>query len=312
MSNSKPTFSIVILTYNRENYLRDQLPDLNGLMDTEVIVVDNHSDDNYADRLAENYERTKVIRLKKNFGAVGRNYGIKAANGKYVVTLDDDVWGITNAHLEEILRLFEGDDSLAGVCFKVLDAKTGEITNWCHPRDPEKYALTSFDTFQISEGAVAFRRNIFESVGYYPEDFFISHEGPDLGLRILNANKRIIYTPTVEVNHAHAVEGRKNWRRYYYDTRNLIWLAYRNYNCRMLVLIFPIKLTAMFFYSIRDGFARYFFKALFDSFKKTGSIKGTRYPLNEKAYKKFKKINSHKPSLSFYIKNRVLKKKIKI
>lgn len=312
MPTQSPIFSIVVLTYNREKYLKQQLPDLAGLENVEVIIVDNCSEDNYSERLSSEHTNVRTLRLEKNFGAVGRNYGIEAAKGKYVVTLDDDVWGITNKHLSTIESLFNSHESTHGICFKVLDETTQEITNWCHHCDPKVFSTQSFETYEISEGAVAFRRSIFDEIGFYPLEFFISHEGPDLAFRILNANKSIIYHPDIEVIHAHAVEGRKSWRRYYYDTRNLIWLAYRNYNLQMLITRFPIQIGALLIYSLRDGFSKYYAKAIYDSIKGLKALKGTRNPVSKTAYAKMNEIDKNKPPITYYIKKRLIRKGVRI
>lgn len=305
-------FSIVLLTFNRETYIKKQLPELAKLKNTEVIVVDNFSDEDYSQRLAEPYENVFVVKLDKNYGAVGRNYGIQRAKGQYIVTLDDDVWGITNDDLIRIKEIFEGDSKLQAICFKVLDECSGAITNWCHHRDPSIFSETYFETYEISEGAVAFRRQIFDSIGLYPEEFFISHEGLDLAFRIVKEENSIIYHPSIVVTHAHAIEGRKTWRRYYYDTRNLIWLAYRHYNLQMLVFRFPVQMAAMLCYSIRDGFLIYFFRAIKDGVVGLKSFKGTRDPLTAATYSALKELDKFRPPLSYYIKRRIFKRGVKI
>lgn len=312
MNISNPKFSVVVLTYNREKYLKQQLPALVGLQDTEVIIVDNNSEDNYSESLASNYANCRVVRLAENFGAVGRNYGIEAAAGEFVVTLDDDVWGITNENLLRIQEVFEASPSVHGICFKVIDEKDGAITNWCHHCDPELFHNKSFETYEISEGAVAFRRSIFNEIGYYPLEFFISHEGPDLAFRILKAGKSIIYHPDIVVTHAHAIEGRKSWRRYYYDTRNLIWLAYRHYNLQMFVFRFPLQISAMLAYSIRDGFFKYYVKAVVDAASGINGFSASRKPIDQITYKRMNVIDRNKPPISYYIKKRLLKKGVKI
>lgn len=312
MNAEDPEFTIVVLTYNREKYLKQQLPSLNMLSNSEVIIVDNCSESNYSEKLSSEYKNTRVIRLDKNYGAVGRNYGIEAAKGKYIVTLDDDVWGITNDSLLRLKAIFEENSLVHGICFKVLDEGTGEISNWCHHCDPLLFSEKTFDTYAISEGAIAFKREIFDEVGLYPIEFFISHEGPDLAFRALKAGKRIIYCPDVVVIHAHAAEGRKNWRRYYYDTRNLIWLAYRNYSFRMFTTRFPLQILAMLAFSIRDGFIKYYLKAVIDAIKGLNQFKGTRMPINATIYKKIKEIDENKPPLTYYIKKRLLRKGVKI
>lgn len=310
--NCKIEFSIVILTYNREKYIRTQLESLSHLTDVEIIIVDNNSEDNYAERESEGFPNVKVIRLDRNYGAVGRNAGILAASAPYVVTLDDDVWGIDREALNYAKREFETDLSIDCICFHVIDEKTNETTNWIHHCDNRDHSNRKFETYEISEGAAIFKRDCFDRVGLYPEPFFISHEGPDLAFRIINSNRKIIYTPEITVTHAHALEGRTSWRRYYFDTRNLIWLAYRNYNKRLIIKRFSFQIAAMLFYSIRDGYLRYFFKGIKDSISGMKELKGTRSPISNEAYARIKEMDINRPSLLFYIKTRIFKKGIKI
>lgn len=311
-TSSTPSFSVVILTYNRPKYIQQQLDSLSLIDNIEIIIVDNCSDTNYAREIGAAYKNVRVIRLDKNYGAVGRNYGIKEATSDYIITLDDDVWGIEKSFLQKAHDIFDKDKAIDCICFHVLDEKSGKTTNWIHHCDKSKFSSVSFETYEISEGAAIFRRNCFSEVGLYPELFFISHEGPDLAFRIINAGKKIIYCPDITVIHAHAQEGRASWRRYYYDTRNLIWLAYRNYNLRLLITRFPLQLSAMLFYSIRDGYTKYFIKAFYDALKTLKSLEGTRHPISKEAYSRIKAIDENRPSLFFYIKERVLKKEIKI
>jgi GT2 family glycosyltransferase len=288
------------------------LDSLARLERVEVLLVDNGSDDEYAQRLSRNFDNVRVLRLPKNFGAVGRNYGIKEARAPYVLTLDDDVWGITQSNLEDISELFVSDESIDCICFHVVDEETGATTNWMHHCDKSVYSSQQFETYEISEGAVVFRRSCFDRVGLYPDAFFISHEGPDMAFRVMNSGKRIIYSPAIQVTHAHAIEGRPSWRRYYYDTRNLIWLAYRNYNWRMLVKRFPLQLLAMFLYSVRDGYFRYYLKALRDGAFGIAQLRGSRSPVTSDTYARILYIDINRPSLWYYITERLLKNEVKL
>lgn len=312
MDSYVPEFSVVILTYNREKYLAQQLPGLSKIPGIEIIVVDNNSESPYATHLAKKYHNVTVVNLDKNYGAVGRNFGITAAKSDFVITLDDDVWGITEHSLNELRKKFSESKDIVAICFKVLDEITGEVCNWCHHADPKIFSNKSFDTYSISEGAVAFRRSLFDSVGLYPLEFFISHEGPDLAYRILNFKARMVYLPAVEVIHAHALEGRKSWRRYYYDTRNTIWLAYRNYTWKMILTKLPLQLAAMFVYSVRDGFFKYYTKAIIDGIREMDQFKGTRRPVSNHAVNRMKDIDRIKPGIFFYIKKRLIRKGVRI
>lgn len=309
---SNVRFSVVILTYNREKYIKKQLECFSKISNIEIIIVDNSSEIDYANREAQHYDNVRVIRLEKNYGAVGRNYGIIAARAPYIITLDDDVWGLTAEELNKAEDLFKSNPDADCICFHVVDEKSGKTTNWIHHCHKEIFDTQEFETYEISEGAAIFRKTCFEHVGLYPESFFISHEGPDLAFRILNADKKIIYTPEIEVIHAHAIEGRASWRRYYYDTRNLIWLAYRNYNKRLLMKRFILQFAAMFFYSLRDGYIKYFLKATYDGIKELGSMSSDRNPISSATYSRLKEMDKKRPSVLFYIKERILKREIKI
>lgn len=312
MSATRTVFSIVVLTYNREKYLTNLIDELVKLPDSEIIIVDNNSDSDYSERLSEKYEEVHLIQLNKNYGAVGRNFGIEKSKGEYIITLDDDVWGVGVSDLLAIRKEFERDSDLAAICFKVIDEKDGTVINWSHPNDKEKFSDISFETYEISEGAVVLRKAVLSKVGLYPEEFFISHEGPDLAFRILDAGYRVIYSPLVQVIHAHAVEGRASWRRYYYDTRNSIWLAYKYYNRRMLIKKLPLQLVSMFVYSLRDGFFKYYLSAVKDGLNGIRKYNLVRSPVKPETYQKIKEINRHRPSFWFYIKHRLFKKSVRI
>ena len=90
-------FSVVIPTYNRALMLRHALESV--LAQTfggfEVLVVDNHSDDDTLDVVASfNDPRIRVLGVH-NHGviAVSRNLGIRESRGEWIAFLDsDDTW----------------------------------------------------------------------------------------------------------------------------------------------------------------------------------------------------------------------------
>lgn len=104
---ASPKVSVVIPTHNRapvlvraiESALRQSMSDL------EVIVVDDASSDDTADRVGEiRDERIVYLRHERNlFAAAARNTGMAAARGQFVAFLDsDDAW--TDNHVELQLR----------------------------------------------------------------------------------------------------------------------------------------------------------------------------------------------------------------
>ncbi len=271
------SYSIVVLTFNRNAslalLLRELMPMCNELSRAapavrrkiEVIVVDNASSEP-AEAVTRLHPGINVIRSPTNLGAAGRNLGFSAARGEVIICLDDDIAGLRDTAFENLDVKF-ADSEIAAVNFKVLEKGSLRLVNWVHHREAEKYHDKSFDTYEITEGAVAFRKTVLDRVGGYAESFFLSHEGPDLAFRIMNAGYRVIYTPDIEVVHSFAQEGRTSWRNYYYDTRNTLWLAARNLPTTYGVTTASRQLLAMLFYSVRDGYLRWWLKGVWDGLK---------------------------------------------
>lgn len=104
--------SIIIPTYNEENYLPQLLKSIKDqdFSDYEVIVADAESTDRTRE-IAESYGCNVV---KGGSPAVGRNNGAKAANGEYLLFLDADVI-LTDGYLESALNEFKENELGIGI-----------------------------------------------------------------------------------------------------------------------------------------------------------------------------------------------------
>jgi CDP-glycerol glycerophosphotransferase (TagB/SpsB family) len=92
-------FSIIVVAYNIENFIEQALLScvFKGRDDYEVIVVENKSTDNslkYARRVANAHPGIfRIIENAQNSGlGAGRNIGLAAAQGDYILFLDGDDW----------------------------------------------------------------------------------------------------------------------------------------------------------------------------------------------------------------------------
>ncbi|MCP4290961.1 MAG: glycosyltransferase family 2 protein [bacterium] len=245
--------SIVILTYRRSESVHNLLSQLTAIQDPgmEIIVVDNGSGPETAPAINKNFPLVKLVVLPENKGVGSRNRGMEIAMGEIVVTLDDDMVDFSSDDLNYLRTTFSENKELGAVNFKVVWPGTEKVRDWVHRR-PIGFSESSFPTYEITEGAVAWRRSALQQVGYYREDFFISHEGLELSLRMLEGGWKIIYDGTVSVGHAHALGGRTSWRRYYYDTRNLFPVAALHMPLGFAARYLFVGCGAMFVYSLRD------------------------------------------------------------
>lgn len=253
------------------------------------------------------YPEYTYIKLSNNVGVAARNAGMSQASGDIVITIDDDITGLTDTHIQNLVTLFSSNPDLGAANFRVVD-NHGEISNWVHHCKAEEYQYRQFPTYELTEGAVAFRKSALLSTGLYPESFFISHEGPDLAFRLLDNGYDVIYTPLVTVIHLHDMSGRSNWRRYYFDTRNQFWLVARSFPIFRAVCFLSIHLSAMLVYSVKDGYFIWWCKGIRDGMKGLSTEVKNRKVLEASTLVRIDQINRQKPGLLYLLKKRLLRK----
>ena len=103
-----PLISIVITNFNGGVLLLNCLDSVfkSTYDNFEVIVVDNASTDSSHIKAKKKFPEIILIQNKENLGATGRNSGILAANGEYIVLLDNDT-KVQSNWLVEFLKNFQ-------------------------------------------------------------------------------------------------------------------------------------------------------------------------------------------------------------
>ncbi len=295
------TASISILNYQRRDALRRALAAARDQRDgvLEIIAVDNASTDGSAEMVRDEFPDVRLVQLPKNIGAAGRNAGVAAAKGDIVFTLDNDVLFRTPDDVRHALAVFQRRPRAAVVNFKIVDA-TGGLSrrDWCHPRDPRRWAESEFTTDYVLEGASACRRDAFLAAGGYWEPLFIGHEGWDLAFRLIGAGHELIYTPAVRVQHMIDPSVRPSSRIYYTFTRNAIWVALRNHRPLPALRSIAQDLALMGFAALRAGELAAFRRALVDAARGARAALATRVPLSADGYARLTAVRALKPGLA--------------
>lgn len=95
-----PLVSVILPTYNHAHFLNRAIRSVldQDYTNYEVIVIDNHSQDN-TDEVVQSFVDPRVTLLKiHNNGVIAssRNMGIQAAKGEWLAFLDSDDWWSSN------------------------------------------------------------------------------------------------------------------------------------------------------------------------------------------------------------------------
>ncbi len=222
-SSDRPTAdaaSIVIPNWNGRDLLEKYLPSVIASVEdrpgSEIIVVDNGSEDGSAAFLREHFPRVRVLALPQNLGfGGGSNAGFRAAQNDIVVLLNSDM-RVERDFLAPLLAGFQDEHTFAVACQiffsdpgKVRE-ETGLTEAWWqqgalrvrHRMEPEIREL--FPCFYGGGGSCAFDRRKFLELGGFDEllkPFYL--EDTDLGYLAWKRGWKVLYQPASIVYHEH-------------------------------------------------------------------------------------------------------------
>lgn len=122
--------SVIMLTYNRENFVGRMIECIlsQTMTDFEFIIVNNGSSDRsgvIADEYARKDNRICVIHREKGNIGSGRNAGLDVARGEYIAFVDDDDICDDDflQFLYDLARESDADISICGAADKSFDEK---------------------------------------------------------------------------------------------------------------------------------------------------------------------------------------------
>ncbi|MCB9876037.1 MAG: glycosyltransferase family 2 protein [Planctomycetes bacterium] len=233
---SKPTVSLVISVWNRQQDLRENLAAIRQqtVPADQVIVVDNDSSDGTPEMVIAEFPEVQLIRMPHSqYGACETfNVGFSSAKGDFVGILDDDVV-LQPSFVEKMLAKFASEpESTAILSPKVIEPEMPEWYLNSERLHRERYLATFRGC-----GSMA-RAEAIRKAKWYDIRFFIFGNERDLTTRLLNLGYRVKMFPEVEVFHKAPFGMRHGKRSLYYHVRNF-WLYAFKYLPWSQVLLFP-------------------------------------------------------------------------
>ena len=228
--------SVIILNWNARNYLEKSLTSLVCApqhLDFEVLVVDNASEDDSAAMVREKFPGVALIENQENTGfGAGNNLAAPKTSGRYILFLNPDTVVMEGALAAMVAyadanpdigilgpKLLNGDGSLQYSCRRFPNLATGFFRNTPLGRLLPKnrfasdYLMKDFDHAApldvdwVSGAALMLRRELFNQIGAFDEDFFMYCEDVDICLRAGKAqmpngkNWRVTYFPDSVIYH---------------------------------------------------------------------------------------------------------------
>ena len=224
--------SIIIVCYKGWDQLRkclDALDSFSGKnFKTQVIIVDNKSEDETIHKIEERFPKFQFIYNDVNGGfANGCNLGAKTAVGEFVLFLNPD----TVAAETEVEKLLyqarknpefgivscrqvneKGKESISYGAFPSMFNLTGIQRAIFTSRQSKIQDLKSEISFPdwVSGSVILMRHETFKKESGFDEDFWMYFEDVDLCRRIRNTDGKIAFCRNITIEHNHGGSSRIN------------------------------------------------------------------------------------------------------
>jgi GT2 family glycosyltransferase len=195
-----PKFSLLLPTRNRAAILAANLRRLSDAAarvpgGAEIIVADNASADGTPQRVRSEFPQVRLVCLDRNRSTAARNVAAEQATGQFLVMLDDDSY-LDAASLRRMSEAFEAEPELACVAARVERA-----------RPAGSHEGGGLPGVFIGCGA-AVRREVFQELGGYTEDFDYYVEEYEFCLRVWQSGRRVRWYEDIVVLHQRSGENR--------------------------------------------------------------------------------------------------------
>ena len=208
--------AVYIPNFNGSARLRDTLRSLREQSrPTEVVVVDNGSDDDSAAMVREEFAEVALVELGRNLGfGAAINRAVAAHPAEALILLNNDAVAEPR-FVEALLEAADGGAEMAaGVLMQERDPglidSAGVVADatlmgfdYLHG-EPVAAALSAPDPLGPTGGAALYRREAFEAVGGFDERIFLYYEDLDLALRLAAASGRCRLAAAARAVHAYS------------------------------------------------------------------------------------------------------------
>lgn len=227
--------SIIIVSFNTSNLLVSCLNKVSQtlrcaklLSDSEIIIVDNNSEDNSVEAIKKNFPQIKIIQNKENLGfARANNQGIKISQGKFILFLNSDT-ELEEESLSKMVRVFSEDSNIGVLGARLVNQDLSiqpsvgfiphlvKVFYWMffvddipilnnllkpyHVQNPQFY-LKKQNVDWVSGACLLIRKKVLEKVGLFDENIFMYAEEVELCYRVRLSGFSVLYYPDATVLH---------------------------------------------------------------------------------------------------------------
>ncbi len=260
MMNKK--LSVIIVSFNSQDFIdKCIISVLKFLPDkSEVIVLDNASEDLTVDKLKQFTPKIKLIISDKNLGfSNGNNKAVKIAKGEYLFFLNPDTY-LTEDIFTPLINFYQADENI-GIIGPKLITPDGSIqatvkkfpSVWGAfkelilgiPKTYSQYIPKENKPIIVDcvyGAAFLISANLFRNCGGFDERYFLYYEDIDLCRKLKKLNKKIYYYPLIELTHlVGATKSNQNRLKLNWDSAKIYHGDFEAFILQIIFFFYRIK-----------------------------------------------------------------------
>ena len=259
--------SVIIVNYNVRPYLTACLDSVQRALagiESEVFVVDNHSDDDSVEVISRDYAWVHLINNRENLGfSKANNIAIRQAQGEYILLLNPDTV-VAEETLKGVIDFMDQHPKAGGAGVRMHNAD-GTLAPESRRAIPtpfvaarkmlgftKRYYMSylSWDApaqIEVVSGAfMLLRHKAIYEVGMLDEDFFMYGEDIDLSYRLLQGGWQNWYLPYDIVHYKGQSTSKSDFRYVHVFYQAMLIFFHKHYSHLSFFFSLPVKVAIYF------------------------------------------------------------------
>ncbi|UCC33243.1 MAG: glycosyltransferase family 2 protein [Candidatus Bathyarchaeota archaeon] len=244
MTEDYPEVSVIVINARDRKWLGKCLGSLvkTDYPNFEMIVVDCQTP-GIEEWIAANFEDVRLVHLEEDIGpSASHNIGVAKAvrSSRYLAFLDNDTVVEPN-WLKELIKVMQNDEKIGIAQAKIL--KMGKedrldhtglaidtLGTWCTTLNMKEENFNEIsEVFAASLAACIVKREVFDEVGGFDEDYFIYDDDTDFCWRARLLGYRVVFVPTARANHSGQIAQGVKPRKLFHGVKNRGYTLLKNY-----------------------------------------------------------------------------------
>ena len=259
--------SVIIVNYNVRPYLTACLDSVQRALEgieSEVFVVDNHSNDDSIEVVSRDYAWVHLINNKENLGfSKANNIAIRQAQGEYILLLNPDTV-VAEETLKGVIDFMDTHPQAGGAGVRMHNAD-GTLAPESRRAIPTPFVaarkmlgftkryymsylpLDKPAQIEVVSGAfMMLRHKAIYEVGLLDEDFFMYGEDIDLSYRLLKGGWQNWYLPYDIVHYKGQSTSKSDFRYVHVFYQAMLIFFCKHYSHLSFFFSLPVKVAIYF------------------------------------------------------------------